>query len=232
MINLFIGHLSTDLNTDQRLHRSLRLNVAWTEESLFVFAGVVVQPGQQSLKIGIVGHGGDSWVIIDVDFKHVVPNACNPDTDYEQWDEHAACYLGKKVTYDRVKKSSWWVSVSMCVAKQYHISCGDIYYDLCLLISYQFLSHAGFWVGLVWYVVSKHMCYNLTYKLLMTTIWCFLSAGLSQWVLFFNWPHGHIKLCCHWFSKKPADWEISRFMRTWGSFQIWTVAVHVFLNPK
>ena len=133
MINLFIGHLSTDLNTDQRLHRSLRLNVAWTEESLFVFAGVVVQPGQQSLKIGIVGHGGDSWVIIDVDFKHVVPNACNPDTDYEQWDEHAACYLGKKVTYDRVKKSSWWVSVSMCVAKQYHISCGDIYDNLCLL---------------------------------------------------------------------------------------------------
>lgn len=43
----------------------------------FAIVGLVTQPGQQALKLGIVGNGASSWAIVDVDFKFVVPHKCN-----------------------------------------------------------------------------------------------------------------------------------------------------------
>lgn len=74
---------------------------------MFSCTGKVAQPGQQALRLGIVGNGGGAWVIIDIDFSHVVPKPCDSNRDYEKWDEHSSCYLGTKNTYNRVKKTSW-----------------------------------------------------------------------------------------------------------------------------
>ncbi|KAF6024884.1 SORT1 [Bugula neritina] len=101
-----------------KMHFSLDEGGCWSDLPIkidvvdgFSIEALVSQPGLQSLKLGIVGHGSSSsgqltWAIIDVDFSKIVSDKCK-ETDLDSWEDTPYCYLGEKRTYKRIKKESW-----------------------------------------------------------------------------------------------------------------------------
>lgn len=88
-------------------------------EKNITITGLIAEPGEKATDVAIWGWDDevDSWVVYTFDFKSIMGQQCDDNSDYDTWlaheeiklkddDEEKGCQLGQKIYYRKLKKES------------------------------------------------------------------------------------------------------------------------------